>query len=151
VGNCTGALLALATARERPQRVERLVLIDPFAYVPPYLRLFLLGGLGRIAYGAAFANPVGRWVTDHALARHRTAGTDLTQGFVRVDHAVTLAYLRAFAGLGSIRSFAAVSAPIHIVYGQRTFGAVRRSMALWRGLFPQARLRPSPRGAGRWL
>lgn len=144
LGNCTGALLALATALERPARVERLVLIDPFAYVPVYLRLFLRGRLGRLAYLTAFANPLGRWATDRALARHRTGEADLTASFTRADHAVTLAYLHAFAGLGSIRCFSGVAPPVHVVYGERTFGAVRRSVDQWRSLFPGARITELP-------
>ena len=44
VGFCSGAGLALMVAARAPAKVERVVMIDPFAFVPWYFRIFLSGG-----------------------------------------------------------------------------------------------------------
>ena len=59
VGNCGGAVFALMAAQVLGERVRRVVMVDPFAYLPRYFRLFLAGDFGRRAYDATFANPVG--------------------------------------------------------------------------------------------
>lgn len=139
VGTCSGAVLALLAATRLPGRVERLVLVDPFAYMPWYFRIFCAGELGRRAYGATFANPLGRWATNQSLRGRRTPETDLTGGFRGVDHDAALSYLRLFAGAGRVDEFRDVRVPVDLLYGAKTFGAVKRSVALWRGVWPHAR------------
>ncbi|HEY8461256.1 MAG TPA: alpha/beta fold hydrolase, partial [Blastocatellia bacterium] len=41
IGNCSGAVFALLAAESLKGRVERLILIDPFAYLPLYFKIFL--------------------------------------------------------------------------------------------------------------
>lgn len=44
IGNCSGALLGLSAMELRPrlaERIDRLVMIDPFAYLPMYFKLFV--------------------------------------------------------------------------------------------------------------
>lgn len=137
VGNCSGALHALLLAERMP--VERIVMIDAFAYWPLYFRLFLAPGWGRYAYATAFANPVGRWLANQSLARRRTASTNLTAGFAQADHATTYRYLQMLSGVPSPSRFRGIGAPIEICYGERSFAAVRKSVAMWKEIFPQAR------------
>ncbi|HZN10168.1 MAG TPA: alpha/beta fold hydrolase [Blastocatellia bacterium] len=139
IGNCSGALLGLLAAERVSGRIKRLVLIDPFAYLPWYFKVFVAPGLGRYAYYSTFANPVGRWITNQSLTNHRAAKTDLTESFHRVDHAASYRYLRLLAGIEGIEQFAGLRQPIDLVYGARTFGAVKESVARWRGIWPQAR------------
>lgn len=147
VGNCSGAVFAVAAASRLPARVSRLVLIDPFAYLPWYFRLFLLGSPGRLAYLTTFANPLGRGLTNGALRRRRAAGTDLTAGFRGVDHAAMLAYLRLLGEIGSPAQLLAPvvgkldATPVLLVHGARTFRAVKSSVPLWREALPHLRLR----------
>lgn len=141
VGNCSGGLLGLCAVlalHESGQgaSVGRLVLIDPFAYWPWYFRVFLSPAVGRWAYAAAFANPLGRRVVNAALAPKRKQATDLTEGFDVVPPSVTLAHLRILMEIGAAERFAAIRAPVHILYGERTFAGVRRSIGIFRGIWP---------------
>lgn len=138
VGNCSGALLGLLAVPSRLARVERLVLLDPFAFVPWYFRLFIAKPFGKYAYYSTFANPLGRWLTNLSLAKHRTDATDLTGSFSKVDHTVSFRYLELLASLGSIERFRDVHAPTDIVYGARSFQAVKASVAMWQALWPHA-------------
>lgn len=147
VGNCGGAVFALSAARELGASVERVLMIDPFAYLPRYFRLFNAGEFGRRAYGATFANPFGRWLTNQSLRGRRAGASDLTASFAEVDHEAARRYLALYEGLGTVEIFRGLRAPVEIAYGERTFGAVRRSLALWRGVFPDARVREL-KGAG---
>lgn len=144
VGNCLGALLALRVAAKRPETVRRVVLIDAFARWPWYFRVFTYPGLGKYAYASTFANPIGRWLTNRALSARRTAESDLTQGFVDQPHDVHLQYLNILREIESVDEFAALSMPVDIVFGSRTFAAVRDSAWAWLAMWPQARIREIP-------
>jgi pimeloyl-ACP methyl ester carboxylesterase len=139
VGNCSGALLGLQAVPSRLARIERLVLLDAFAFVPWYFRLFIEKPFGTYAYYSTFANPLGRWITNLSLARHRAAATDLTGSFGKVDHTVSLRYLELLASIGGIERFRDVHAPTDIVYGARSFQAVKASVAMWQALWPHAK------------
>src|SRR5262245_37234101 len=47
IGNCSGAVFALLAAERLEGRIDRLILIDPFAYLPLYFRIFLHKRIGR--------------------------------------------------------------------------------------------------------
>jgi pimeloyl-ACP methyl ester carboxylesterase len=139
VGNCSGGLMGLLAASIVPDRIERIVLVDPFAYFPWYFRLFTLGELGRRAYYTTFASSAGRWLTDRSLRARRSETTSLTSSFREVDHEATLRYLGLLQEIESPDRFATLRADIDIVVGERTFGAVHRSVDVWRGVWPHAR------------
>ena len=139
-GNCSGALLAIAAAQRLGNRVERLVLIDIFATFPWYFRVFLSKVIGRYAYYSTFANPVGRLITNFSLKHKRSAETNLTEGFSRIDHASAYNYLRLFESFPQPETFEGLTQPIDIVYGDRTFQAVRESAIHWRRVWPQAKI-----------
>ena len=140
IGNCSGAIIALLAASTPAARVSRVVLIDPFAFVPWYFRVFVARPWGRFAYASTFANPMGRWLTNASLRARRTTATDLTQSFRDIDHEASLQHLRLLAALGSIERFRHVTVPVDIIHGARTFSAVRQSLALWRDVLPQAKV-----------
>lgn len=137
VGNCSGALFALEAAKCVP--VARVTLIDAFAWWPWYFRVFLAPGWGRYAYATAFANPVGRWLANASLARRRAADTSLTDGFTRVDHAVTYRYLEMLSEIQNPERFRGILSAIDVLYGERSFAAVRDSVRRWQQIFPHAR------------
>lgn len=139
IGNCSGANLVLLTATKAGSRIARLILIDVFAFMPRYFRLFTNQSYGRYAYYSAFANPVGRWLGNQSLRGHRTTETDLTSSFVAIDHESTYRYLQMLAKIEGLEQFRNLKMPIDIAYGERTFGAVKRSVAQWLALWPQAR------------
>ena len=140
IGNCSGAILALAAMPRIAERVNRLILIDPFAFAPWYFKLFVATPIGKYAYYSTFANPLGRWITNLSLRRHRTESSDLTVSFREVDHSASYEYLRILCSIDGIERFAWIRHPIDIVCGERTFGAIKRSIDMWRGVWPQARV-----------
>lgn len=141
VGNCGGAVFALLAAQRMGMVVQRIVMIDPFAYLPRYFRLFVSEGFGRRAYNATFANPLGRWVTNQSLKSRRSGGADLTASFRAVDHEASRRYLALFAEAGGVEQFRNLRLPVDIAHGEKTFGAVKRSVAMWLDVLPHARVR----------
>lgn len=143
VGNCSGALIGLAAIENHPTllaRIERMVLIDPFAYVPWYFRLFVIPVIGRLFYYSTFANPVGRWMTNLSLRSRRAAETNLTHSFRQVDHAVSYRYLQLVTGMGGVHRWQGISLATDIVYGDRTFSSIRHSVGIWRSVWPHIRI-----------
>jgi pimeloyl-ACP methyl ester carboxylesterase len=147
VGNCGGAAFAMLAAERLGEKINRVVMIDPFAYLPRYFRLFAAGEFGRRAYHATFANPLGRWLTNQSLRGRRDKTSDLTASFADADHEAARRYLVLFDRMGGVERFRGFAAPVDIAYGERSFGAVKRSLPLWSGALPQARLNEVP-GAG---
>lgn len=139
VGNCSGAILGLLANELAPSRVARFVLVDPFAFLPWYFKVFVHPAFGRLAYQSTFANPIGRWVTNLSLKKNRTADSDLTRSFEDVNHEVSLRYLALLDAVSSIERFRPISVPVDIAYGARTFAAVRQSVTMWCAMWPQAR------------
>jgi pimeloyl-ACP methyl ester carboxylesterase len=138
VGNCSGAIVGLHLARKMRGRIDRLVMIDPFAYMPWYFKLFLRGQFGRRAYEATFASRLGRALTNRALQHKRTADSHLTSSFAAVNHETVYRYLQMLDENSNYRQFADVEVPITLIHGERTFAAVKRSIDLWTILWPQA-------------
>jgi pimeloyl-ACP methyl ester carboxylesterase len=139
IGNCSGAILGLVAARHLGERIERYVLIDPFAYMPWYFKLFVATSFGRHAYYTTFANPLGRWLTNLSLKGRRTSRSNLTNSFSRVDHEVAYNYLAMLARIDGIARFGNLTAPVEIVYGEKTFRAIKESAKQWASLWPHAR------------
>jgi pimeloyl-ACP methyl ester carboxylesterase len=139
LGYCGGGNLAMMAAQRVPERVARLVLIDPFAYMPLYFKVFTWGEFGRRAYRSTFANPLGRYFTNAALRKKRTGQSSLTKSFEDVDHDFIVEVLRAFREVPHWDTFTGLTMPIDLVYGQRSFAAVKKSAAIWKTVWPQAR------------
>jgi len=144
VGHCTGAILGMNAALNCPELLERVVLIDTFAAWPWYFRVFT-SRIGPYAYASTFANPIGRWITDQALASHRSAESSFTEGFARHRHDVNLQYLQIIDELKSPASFASLEVPVDVIFGTRTFRAVRNAATVWRQLWPHCDVWELPR------
>ena len=142
IGFCSGAVIAMMVARAEPARYKRMVLIDPFAYLPWYFRIFTAGEFGRRAYQTTFASAVGRRLTNWILRKKQTQDADFMAAFSRVDHAVTHRYLEWFARFGSLEPYRVLSLPIDIAVGEHTFAAVRKSVCDFCALWPHARTQP---------
>jgi pimeloyl-ACP methyl ester carboxylesterase len=149
VAACGSVGPALRLSARRPDLVSRLVLVDPFVFVPWYLRLFLWPVVGRFFYACAFGNPLGRRMTDGALAGRRAGPQSLTEGFGQVAHAHNLGLLRAFceAAEQPLERQATFRGPVDVLYGERTFAAARASAERLRDVFAGARAFRIP-GAG---
>ncbi len=139
LGYCGGGNLAMMAAQRVPDRVARLVLIDPFAYMPLYFKIFTWGEFGRRAYFSTFANPVGRHFTNAVLRKKRTGHSSLTRSFENVDHDFILDVLRAFRRVPHWETFSDLAIPIDLVCGERSFTAVKKSVVIWQSVWPQAR------------
>ena len=139
VGNCSGAIFGMLGVLRRPERFERLVLIDPFAYFPWYFRIMTIPALGRLFYATAFQNPLGRIATNLSLASHRTEDSHLTQSFEALNHDAVFAHLQLLDAVGDYRRFEPITTPIDLVNGAKTFQAIRHSAQLWQRIWPQAR------------
>ena len=138
VGNCSGGLLGLEAAQRLGSRVERMVLIDLFAVCPWYFRVFLSRPIGPIAYATTFQNPLGRWFTNLSLRAKRAPGSNLTVDFAKADHVTTYKYLQIFKNLPAPESFEGLTQPVDLLYGEKTFQAIRKSVARWQAVWPQA-------------
>ncbi len=144
IGNCSGGLLALELTHHlltkcQSRMVKRLVIIDPYAYFPWYFKVFVspkIGDIGWYAYYTTFANPIGRWLTNLSLTRHRTEETDLTNSFSDVNHRATYNYLKFLTEISEAGKYKIINIPVEIVYGENTFGAVRKSLSIWKKVFP---------------
>ncbi|NBS84351.1 MAG: alpha/beta fold hydrolase, partial [Verrucomicrobia bacterium] len=146
VGSCTGGLMAVFVARElaemgRGSVVGRLVLIDPFAFCPWYFQLFLIPAAGPLMYATALANPLGRGITNLFLRDKRAGETHLTRDFAEVNHRAVWRYLKMLSGCGRPDQFRALNLPVDILYGEKTFSAVRQSVREWGKVLPQSRVR----------
>jgi len=139
VGNCSGAILGLLAAKRLRGRIDRFVLIDPFAFMPWYFKIFVATSFGRIAYYSTFANPIGRWLTNLSLKKRRTSATNLTHSFSAIDHEVSYRYLQLLSEIDGVDRFSDVGEPVEIVYGERTFAAIKQSNEQWKGIWPEAR------------
>jgi len=145
IGSCSGAILTAFVARELIQMekkdlVSRLVMIDPFAFCPWYFHLFLIPVLGPLIYATAFANPVGRGITNLLLRDKRAGKTHLTRDFAEVNHRVVWRYLKMLSECGRPAQFHGLNLPVDILFGEKTFSAVRSSVQEWRESLPQARV-----------
>ena len=136
VGNCSGANLLLPVIDRLHEVAGRLVMIDPYAWMPWYFRLLVTGWLGRFFYATAFENPVGRWLTNLSLARRRTGETDLTASFAQRDHGTTYRYLQVLGELGHASRYPGNRVPTVILHGERTFGAIRRGVQAYAEVWP---------------
>ena len=151
VGNCSGAILALLAAEAAPGLLDRLLLIDPFAFAPWYFRTFAHPVIGRYAYRSTFGNPLGRWLTNGALAGKRTGEAHLTRSFTTVESRTALGYMQVLVATGGPERFAPLGdgdgPTIEIAHGERTFAAVKESVARWKAVWPRATSREVP-GSG---
>jgi pimeloyl-ACP methyl ester carboxylesterase len=145
LGSCSGGLIGLFVAKYlqeagREKELKRLILIDPFAYFPWYFKVFVspqIGKIGWYAYCTTFANPVGRWITNMSLHKRRTEEAHLTSSFTEVNHRITYKYLQLLAEGGIADQFSAVSTPVVILYGEKTFNVVHESVRIWQRILPK--------------
>ncbi len=138
VGACSGSFHALALAQRRPERVEQLVLLEPFAAMPWFFNIFLKPITGPLLYKLVFDNPLGRAATQASMRRQGVSeGFDMVGAFgthTSLLHAYQ--YLRLYGAIEDHRAFASASAPVRVITGERTWRAIHDSVALWRENWP---------------
>jgi pimeloyl-ACP methyl ester carboxylesterase len=139
LGNCTGGGIAAEIARIHPEKIDRMVILDPFAFAPWYFKIFFLGEFGRNAYKTTFASKLGRYVTNKFLSSKRSDSTDLTASFEHVNHDLVYRFLRMMASINPIERYSGINNDVHILYGERTFSAVKKSVDLLLDLWPNSK------------
>lgn len=138
VGFCSGVVLGAELARKHQDSIKRIVMIDPFAFLPWYFKIFTLGEFGRRAYASTFMSPVGRKITDKILSSMQTSDADFTGAFVEADHELIQNYLRLFATLNGRQIFSGFEVEVEIALGEKTFGAVKKSVRQIKEQWPDA-------------
>ena len=138
IGFCSGNIFPMLLAEQKPETVERIVMIDPFASVPWYFRIFLWGEFGRRAYSATFQSRAGRAVTDWVIRRVQKQNESFTAAFRDIDHDVVRRYLKLFNKV-DVRRFKDLGVAIDLIYGESTFREVRQSVTRLGELWPHAR------------
>lgn len=141
VGHCGGAIFGLLAAEKAGTLIKRIVLVDPFAYLPRYFKVFVNDFIGKYAYRTTFANPVGRWITNRTLQNTSVRGSaDLTASFSGINHQTAVRYLTLFAEIEKTRTALNISAEVDLIYGEKSFKAVKKSIDLLKEMLPQARV-----------
>lgn len=138
VGNCSGAIVAVALKERAPERFGTLWLVEPFASIPWFFAIFTWPVLGALFFWSTFYTPIGRALTNLRLGSMRGEDVDMTDGFSRCPPSVPLRYLRVLGGLGDASRFAGLAARVALVRGARTFGAIREGVDAWRAVWPDA-------------
>jgi pimeloyl-ACP methyl ester carboxylesterase len=139
IGFCSGNIFPMLLAKRKQETVERMVMIDPFASVPWYFRIFLLGEFGRRAYSVTFQSRPGREVTDWIIKRIQKQDEDFTAAFRDINHDVVRRYLALFNRV-DVRGFSDLKVAIDMLYGESTFVEVRKSITRYCELWPHARI-----------
>lgn len=138
IGFCSGILFSLLLTQRKPETVERIVMIDPFAWVPWYFRIFLAGEFGRRAYATTFQSKLGRAITDRVIKGRQKQDADFTGAFRDIDHDVTQRYLGLLNQV-NVERFSDLRVAVDMLHGENTFAEVRKSVRRFRQLWPHAR------------
>lgn len=136
IGNCSGAIIALKLAQLLPNKIEQLFLIDPFAYFPWYFKLLTNPKFGKMAFSYSFGTSLGRKITNFFLFALREKNTDMLSSFKENDPAQSFDFLHALAQAGNYQQFNGISVPASLIYGEKTFSAVKKSVSLWQEVLP---------------
>jgi pimeloyl-ACP methyl ester carboxylesterase len=134
IGESMGATLALTTAADLPDRVRRVVAINPYDYASGILRSSLLArfiisgvlapGIGPLLAGLE-PKPVMRAVLHGGLVEKTALRDDYLDELLKVGRrpGYSIVARSVYASLPSLiaaRSrYRAVSAPVHLVYGEK--------------------------------
>jgi len=134
VGNCLGGNVAMEIARLYPGMVERLILIELYAYFPRYLYLLLVPGFNNTLYRMVFKTRFGFNLLNSFMPLQQKDGNNgwmyTWEGFNRTPIESALGFLKAIRRFskkmyqvyqGSYRT----NLPVIYVEGGRSFGPVK--------------------------
>lgn len=143
VGTCSGAILAMyvyRTLRLRGVHPAGLVLCEPFARVPRYLRQFTWPLLGPVLYWLTFRNPIGRWIVDRAMTNGATPepAATVTASFDTIRTRMAVGYLRAFDAIAGPDQFRDIEAPVELIWGTESFSDMPEHVEAWKSVWPEA-------------
>jgi pimeloyl-ACP methyl ester carboxylesterase len=144
VGNCLGGNVAMELVRLYPGMVERLIIIELYAYFPRYLQLLLVPGFNKILYRMVFKTRFGFNLLNSFMPLQETnnnSGSMYTwDGFNRTPVESALGFLKAVHRFSKkIRKIYTESyrtnLPVIYIEGGRSFGPVKDFINLARLCF----------------
>ena len=103
-----------------------------------YLKIFLLGKLGKTAYLGTLDTKIGRFLSNLAVSRNKSSDIDYTESFKDVNHDSAYKYLNMMAKIPDPSRYKEVNIDVDIIYGQKTLGAVRKSSKALREIWSHA-------------
>lgn len=150
--SCSGAFPGFFLARHAgADRLQSFVWLEPFAFIPWYLRLFLTPAIGwpiyRLTFGTALGRGITNWFLDDDPGDSTGAQSNMLASFERSPIDVPHRYLDLFDELPEADAFADVPGRKLLAYGDATFAAVRQSVRRWQTVWPDAKPIELP-GAG---
>lgn len=141
VGNCSGGAIGAEIAKIHPKIIQRLFILDPFAYVPWYFKIFLAGQFGKNAYLATFGSSIGRYLTNRSLKSKRSGDVNLTSSFKNIDHEVSYKFFKMLCAVVAKDRYSNIDVPTELIYGEKTFGVVKSSITMLSNIWPEAQVR----------
>ena len=138
VGSCSGVFNACEVAQRRPERIRDIIMLEPFAYMPWYFSIFLKPVTGKLLYKMVFDNPLGKAATSLSMRKKKlNEDFDMVGSFgLGTDLDVAYRYLEFYGALTEHSIYKDITAPIRIIHGQNTFGAIHESVAMWQENWP---------------
>ena len=138
IGNCLGAVLGLEMIVRNMINAKKIIIIDPVIFFPMYLKIFLLGKLGKTAYLGTLDTKIGRFLSNLAVSRNKSSDIDYTESFKDVNHDSAYKYLNMMAKIPDPSRYKEVNIDVDIIYGQKTLCAVRKSSKALREIWNHA-------------
>jgi len=138
VGACSGGFHALEMATRRPDLISELVLIEPFGYMPWFVRALVIPGLGYSVFHAMFGTETGRGLIQAGLtARGLTGGFDTMSSFANARAEDLHTYLRFYRNceIRGAQFFKDIDVPKRLFHGSGTFGAVKDALPMWQAMW----------------
>jgi len=164
VGESIGAVLALTTAADLPQRVKRVVAVNPYDYRDGIARSSVLA---RIVIGSVLTpgiGPIAARVEPHAVLSKILQGGVVDKSAMRADYvdellqsgsrpgypnAIRAVYQNMPSLIAARTHYPDVKAPIHLIYGEKDWSRQSDRQAN-KELLPAADFREQP-GVGHFI
>lgn len=143
VGACSGSFHAMEIAKQRPDLIKELVLLEPFGYTPWFLRTFLIPGLGYGIFHSLFGTPQGRGALSKLLSLAGVMSEyNPIASFAEVPSKTVHSYLSLYYGIErrGAQYFSDLPMKKRILHGTRTFGAVKNSLPVWQSMWPDVEI-----------
>lgn len=137
IGACSGSFHAMETSMLAPECVERLYLIEPFAFLPWYSYPFVSPTLGPIMLYSVFGSEIGRKSLQTFLTLMGfTGGFDTMSSFAKVHWRDLYSYLSIYkeASDRGAMALGQLEMPVRIYTGSRTMQAMKDSIEIWKGI-----------------
>lgn len=143
VGACSGSFHAMEVAKQRPELIKELVLLEPFGYTPWFLRTFLVPKLGYGVFHSLFGTPQGRGALSKILSMAGVMSEyNPIASFAEVPSKTVHNYLSLYYEIERRGALYFQDLPMkkRILHGTRTFGAVKGSLPVWQSMWPDVEI-----------